>query len=133
MFDFVVFSRGTPTCVFPSLQSYASQIHPSWRFRTIWGFRSLRRATKAPRLGGRSLFEKSNAKTFKDWVCVTEPLFTIATYNIAIFLIGNKYPHSFKQRVCRHILGKSKPFAYLCATSRAVLSARKTVCIHICL
>ena len=29
------------------------------------GFRSLRRATKAPRLGRRSLFEKSDAKTFK--------------------------------------------------------------------
>ena len=38
-------------------------------------FRSLRRATKAPRLGGRSLFEKSNAKTFKYGVCVSEPSF----------------------------------------------------------
>ena len=68
------FLRGTPTCVFPSLQSYASQIPPLVALLNGMGeFRSLRRATKAPRLGLRSLFEKSNAKTFKDWVCVTDP------------------------------------------------------------
>ena len=55
-------TRGTPTCVFPSFA--LGEIHPSWRFRTIGGFRTLRSPTNAARVGSRSLFEKSDAKTF---------------------------------------------------------------------
>ena len=57
------YTRENPhLCVFPLLP--LAKFTLSWRLRTIGEFRPLRRATNAARVGSRSLFEKSDAKTF---------------------------------------------------------------------
>ena len=65
--------RTSPIVCSPLRKAPLCKFTPRGAFVRRGEFRSLRRATKAPRLGLRSLFEKSNAKTFKHFFCVAEP------------------------------------------------------------